>query len=131
MAAAPVVIAAMEPAQSALTSRKSWLKIRCYEYSPSQDLEAFAGKEIQNRANNAKSVCYQYHSKNTMTYNNSVVMLGICSFHASLDRTSSTVLEEVFQDVRGLNKNVKATINETKLGSTDKKAVLSVIQSLQ
>ena len=58
-------------------------------------------------------------------------VLGICSFHASLDRTSSTVLEEVFQDVRGLNKNVEATINETKLGSTDKKAVLSVIQSLQ
>ena len=56
MAAAPVVIAAMEPAQSALTSRKSWPKIRCC--SPSQDLEAVEGKERQNRANITNSVCY-------------------------------------------------------------------------
>ena len=55
MAAAPVVIAAMEPAQSALTSRKSWPKIRCC--SPSQDLEAVEGKERQNRANITNSVC--------------------------------------------------------------------------
>ena len=56
MAAAPVVIAAMEPAQSVLTSRKSWPKIRCC--SPSQDLEAVEGKERQNRANITNSVCY-------------------------------------------------------------------------
>ena len=49
------------------------------------------------------------------------------SMSPSLGRTSSTVLEEVFQDVRGLNKNVKATINEKKLGSTKRPCSVPVL----
>ena len=86
MAAAPVVIAAMEPAQSALTSRKSWPKIRCC--SPSQDLEAVEGKERQNRANITNSVCYH------LSFTQCLCLEYRVSMSASLDRTSSTVPDE-------------------------------------